>query len=454
MSAPWLGELERLLGAGRVVTDADVTAAHARDQAGLVPAGTPACLVRARSVDDVVQTLKLADEHLVAVVTRGAGTGLAGGANAVDGCIILDVSGMDRVLEIDPVARTATVEPGVINADLVAAVAEHGLWYAPDPASRAISSIGGNIATNAGGACCLKYGVTGDHVAGLTVVVPGGRIVRTGARTAKDVAGLDLTRLLIGSEGTLGVIVAATVRLLPTPAPPATLVASFPTLATAGAAIVALQAQPDLSLVEFMDRTTVRAVEAHIRMGLDTDAEALVLVQSDSLRAAADVAACETLCAEHGASFVAATDDPVEGEQFLHARRMALPALESRGAVLLDDVAVPVERIPDLLRAVDVIADDHDLVIGTFGHAGDGNVHPTIVFDPTDTDSEARARAAFVAIVRAAVEMGGTITGEHGVGLLKRDLLEEVADPTALALMQGIRRVFDPNGILNPGRGY
>ena len=335
----------------------------------------------------------------------------------------------------------------------MAAVAEHGLWYAPDPASRAISTIGGNIATNAGGACCLKYGVTGDHVAGLTVVLPGGRIVRTGARTAKDVAGLDLTRLLVGSEGTLGVIVAATVRLLPAPATPSTLVASFPTLATAGAAIVALQAQPDLSLVEFMDRATVRAVEGHVRMGLDTDAEALVLVQSDSLRASADVAACEKLCADHGASFVAATDDPAEGEQFLHARRMALPALEAQGAVLLDDVAVPVERIPDLLRAVAAIAADHDLVIGTFGHAGDGNVHPTIVFDPADAGSEARARAAFMAIVRAAVDLGGTITGEHGIGLLKRDLLDEVADPVALELMQGIRRAFDPNGILNPGRG-
>lgn len=400
----WLTPLRAALPEGAVVVDPDVVVAHARDQAQLAPAGEAACLVRAGSRDDVVIVLAVAAEHGVPVVTRGAGTGLAGAANAVDGCIVLSLERLDRIVAVDPGTRTAVVEPGVLNAALAAAAAEHGLTYAPDPASRAISTIGGNIATDAGGACCLKYGVTGDHVAALVAVLPGGTVIRTGSITGKDVAGLDLTRLLTGSEGTLAVIVEATMRLRPLPAGSATLAAFFDSTEDAGRAVVDLQARLDPSLVELIDRTTLRAIEAHTRMDLDTEAGALLVVQSDTVRAGQDIAEGAALCEAAGATMVVQTDDPEEGEALLQARRLAYPALERLGTTLLDDVAVPRPAIPALLSAVTEIADRHGLVIGTFGHAGDGNFHPTIV--------EERA------------------------------------------LMHRIKAAFDPTGILNPGKAY
>jgi D-lactate dehydrogenase (cytochrome)/glycolate oxidase len=453
VTAPWLEELTEAAGA-RVVTDPDVLAAHARDHAPFVAAGRAACLVRATGVEDVVGAMTVAQRHRVPVVTRGAGSGLAGGANAIDGCIVLDVAGMDRILSIDPATRTAVVEPGVINGDLDSAAGVHGLTYAPDPASRAYSTIGGNIATNAGGACCLKYGVTGDHVAALAVVLADGTRIRTGTVAAKDVAGLDLTSLLVGSEGTLGVIVEATLRLLPRAHPPATLAAFFATTEDAGRAVVAMQTEAALSLVELMDKATVTAVEAHARMQLDIAAGALVIAQADTPTAAADIDRCAEVCTAHGATDVVATGDADEGGQLLAARRLALPALEQLGTTLLDDVAVPTPALPKLLTAITDIAEQHGVVIGTFGHAGDGNMHPTIVFDPTDEDAVAAAQAAFAAIVRTAVALGGTVSGEHGVGTLKRSLLTELTGTAELALMHRIKAAFDPRGILNPGKGY
>ncbi|MTV26417.1 FAD-binding protein [Nitriliruptoraceae bacterium ZYF776] len=450
----WLDELDAALPDGRLVVDRDVLTSHARDHAQFAPSGAAAAMVRAREVADVVTTLRIADAHRVPVVPRGAGTGLAGGANASDGCILLSVAAMDRILEVDPATRTARVEPGVLNAEVVAAAAAHGLTYAPDPASRAISSIGGNVATNAGGACCLKYGVTGDHVAGLRAVLPGGREITTGNLAQKDVAGLDLTRLLVGSEGTLAVVVEVTLRLLPAPAPPATLAAFFDDLEDAGRAVVAMTDHHDLAMVELMDRTTLRAVEDHARMDLDTTAGALVLVRADGRTAADEIAGCVTRCEEAGASFVVPATDPAEGELLMEARRLAYPALERSGATLLDDVGVPRPAIPALLREVEAIAERHQVLIGTFGHAGDGNFHPTIVFDPTDADATARARTAFDEVVRTALSLGGTISGEHGVGTLKRHHLAGQVGAAELELMRGIKAVFDPNGILNPGKVF
>src|SRR5258707_6833498 len=262
MSPSWADALRGALAGCPIETDADIVASFSRDQAPLAPAGTAAALVRARSVEHVVATLRFANERRIPVVTRAAGTGLAGGANAIDGCLLLSVGALDKIVRIDHATRTAVVEPGVLNGKLAAEAASMGLFYAPDPASRDISTIGGNIATNAGGACCLKYGVTGDHVAALTVVTADGTLIRTGALTKKNVAGLDLTSLLVGSEGTLGVIVEATVRLLRAPRPASTMVAFFDTLERAAEAIVEMDAKVDLSLLEVMDRTTVRAVEA------------------------------------------------------------------------------------------------------------------------------------------------------------------------------------------------
>jgi glycolate oxidase len=448
----WPKDLSVALGDCRVETDVDVVASLSRDQAPLAAAGVATALVRARSVDHVLTTLRFASERRIPVVTRGAGTGLAGGANAVDGCIVLSVAAMNRIVRVDVANRTAVVEPGVLNGALAAEVALHGLFYAPDPASRAISTIGGNIATNAGGACCLKYGVTGDHVAALQVVTGEGELLRTGALTAKNVAGLDLTRLLVGSEGTLGVIVEATVRLLRAPRPASTLVAFFDTVKAAGEAITALEAAFELSLLEVMDQTTLRAVDDLTRMSLDTSAAAMVIAQSDASDGALMVERCEQLALAHGARDLLRSDDPDEGRQLLAARRMALPALERLGTTLLDDVAVPRAAIALMMETIAAIAARHELVIGTFGHAGDGNLHPTIVFQGSDAVSRARAFTAFDEIVRAALALGGTITGEHGVGSLKRDYLTEMVGDAERALFRRIKACFDPQGILNPGK--
>ncbi|HEX9297582.1 MAG TPA: FAD-linked oxidase C-terminal domain-containing protein [Polyangiaceae bacterium] len=451
MSEPWTDSLRAALDE-RVVLDPDVLASFCRDQAPLAPAGTPAALVRARSADDVVTTLRFANERRIPVVTRAAGTGLAGGANAVDGCIVLSMIGFDRILHIDAATRTAIVEPGVLNGKLAAEAASRGLYYAPDPASRDISTIGGNIATNAGGACCLKYGVTGDHVAALKVVLPDGTLIRTGSITRKNVAGLDLTRLLVGSEGTLAVIVEATLRLLRAPLSASTLVAFFDSIESAAAAIVAMESIADLSLLEVMDRATVTAVENVTRMGLDTSAAALLIAQSDSPTASDIIAQCQALCRAHAAREVHCTDDPEEGKLLLAARRMALPALERLGTTLLDDIAVPKPALPQMVERIQRIADRHGVLIGTFGHAGDGNLHPTIVFRQAEPGSAAAAYAAFDEIVRAAIELNGTITGEHGVGSLKRDYLGAMVGESERALMLRIKAAFDPNGILNPGK--
>jgi glycolate oxidase len=440
------------LDADRVVTDPDVMDQYRHDRALTATAGKPLAVVRARSVDDVVATLEVASATNTPVVTRGAGTGLAGGANASDGCIVLSTALMNRVLSVDVAQRTATVEPGVLNGDLAAAVAEHGLWYAPDPSSRAICSIGGNVATNAGGACCVKYGVTGDHVAALKAVLADGSIIETGSVCRKNVAGLDLTKVLIGSEGTLAVVVEVTVRLRPAPKPPATLVAIFPTAEAAGAAVLAIEQVAEFSLIEMMDRTTINAVEAHLHMGLDTTAGALLIVQSDSAAAGDDVARAEAACTALGAGFTAATTDAEEGAAFLHARHSSIPALEASGATLLDDVGVPKPRLAELIAGVEAIAARRGLTIATFGHAGDGNLHPTVVYDPADAAAFENAKAAFGEILDVALSLGGTITGEHGIGQIKRAWLPNQVGATERRLMEGIRAVFDPQGILNPGK--
>jgi len=454
VSAAWPRELSVALGSDVVTVDADVVASFSRDQAPLAPGGTALALVRAREERHVTGTLRFANERGIPVVTRGAGTGLAGGANAIDGGIVLSVAAMDRIVAVDPATRTAVVEPGVLNGALVREARAHGLHYAPDPASREISSIGGNIATNAGGSCCLKYGVTGDHVAALRVALADGSVVSTGRVTTKDVAGLDLTRLFVGSEGTLGVVVEATVRLIRAPLPASTLVAFFSSVEAAARAIVAMEAEHDLSLLEVMDRTTLRAVDAMTRMDLDLDAAAFVLAQSDTPFADATMSACEAICERHAARSVLRSTDEDESKQLVLARRMALPALEKLGSTLLDDVAVPKPKLPEMFTQIEEISRRHGVTIGTFGHAGDGNLHPTIVFRHDDEASKSAAQRAFDAILEAAMGLGGTIAGEHGVGSLKQRYMTTMVGAREQALMRGVKAVFDPRGILNPGRGF
>jgi glycolate oxidase len=390
----------------------------------------------------------------VPVVPQGARTGLSGGANAIDGALMLSMVRMNRIVEIDEIDQVAIVEPGVINADLSRAVADVGLFYPPDPSSWELSTIGGNLATNAGGLCCVKYGVTADFVRGLEVVLADGTAVRVGRRTAKGVAGYDLTRLIVGSEGTLGVITEATLALRPAPEAALTMAAVFDKTAdamTAVARIMASGLRP--SMMEFLDKAGIAAVQAYRDMGLPLDAAAMLITQSDrGALAAADVAAMGAMCEELGAREVAVAEDATESAMLTQARRLIGPAMEELGATLVDDVAVPRARLVDLLAGMEQIAAETDTLVVCPGHIGDGNMHPTVVFDRGDPAAAARAQVAFDAIMRLALQLGGTITGEHGVGLLKRTWLREELGETSYALQQSIKSVFDPLGILNPGK--
>lgn len=438
------------LPAAVVQTDPDVVASFAHDEAQLVERALPVAVLSPRSTEEVSACLRSAATAGLAVVTRGAGTGLAGGANAPEGSVVLNTRRLDRIVSIDVEERLAVVQPGVITADLRSAAADVGLFYPPDPGSVAISTIGGNVATNAGGMCCVKYGVTGDYVLGLQAVLADGRVMRTGRRTVKGVAGYDLTSLLVGSEGTLGVVTEITLRLLPAPPPPATAVSTFASLADAGRAVERIAADGlDVSLLELLDATTLAAIDAHTGMGLA--AEAMLLVQSDLPDPASAIEAVQAACAAAGAVDVVVTTDTEEGAQLLEARRQALPALERLGDWLLDDVCVPRRAIVALVEGIARVAADVGLTIGVFGHAGDGNMHPTIVFDRHDPDSLAAAHRAFDAITVLALELGGTITGEHGVGRLKSGWLTRELDPVALDVHRAVKGALDPDGRLNPG---
>jgi glycolate oxidase len=436
-----------------VTVDPDVTAAYRQDMAGFCPSGAPAVVVHPRTVEQVQHVLRTATALRVPVVPQGARTGLSGAANAVDGCIVLSLLRMDRILEIDPVNRIAVVEPGVVNAALSRAVAAHGLAYPPDPSSWESCTIGGNIGTGSGGLCCVKYGVTAEYVLGLDVVLADGRLLRTGRRTAKGVAGYDLTRLFVGSEGSLGVVVRAVLALRPKPAPQLALAAEFPSTAAAGAAVCAVMERGHTpSLMELMDRTTVRAVNSYARMGLPESTAALLMVAFDTPDPAADLAAVAALCEAAGATGVVPAEDEAESELLLQARRLALPALDTLGTTMIDDVAVPRSRLAEMLDGTALIAERHDLTIGVCAHAGDGNTHPVVVFDAADEAQTARARASFDDIMALGLELGGTITGEHGVGLLKKEWLARELGPDALEIQRGIKGVFDPLGLLNPGK--
>ncbi len=442
------------LGEGAVVTDPDVLAAHARDEAHFCPAGTPAALVRARSTADVVATLRAADRYGVPVVPQGARTGLSGGANAVDGCLLLSLVRMDRILEVDAGERIAVVQPGVVNADLSRAVAGHGLFYAPDPASWESSTIGGNVATDAGGLCCVKYGVTGDKVRALEVVLADGSVLRTGRRTAKGVAGYDLTSLFVGSEGTLGVITEVTVALDPAPAPALTAAAVFADVTEACRVVneyMAGGARP--SLLELMDGPTIEAVTAYRDLGLPEGAGGMLIVSSDDPGSArADLEAFAAVCARHGAVDLAVADDPAEADLLIEARRLVGPAHEPLGACLTDDVCVPRRELAPFLRGVGDIGARHDVLVTCAGHAGDGNMHPGVVFDPADAAAAERAQRAFEEIMELGLELGGTITGEHGVGSMKTPWLEKELRPVGLAAQRRVKAAFDPHHLLNPGK--
>ncbi|HLS79680.1 MAG TPA: FAD-linked oxidase C-terminal domain-containing protein [Nocardia sp.] len=447
-----LHELTAALSEGALHTDPDLLAAYRQDWAKDPAAGLPLAVVRARDTADVSATLRWANANRVPVVPRGAGSGLSGGATAVDGGLVLSTEKM-RAIDVDPVTRTAVVQPGLLNAEVKRAVAEHGLWYPPDPSSFEICSIGGNAATNAGGLCCVKYGVTTDYVLGMEVVLADGTPVRLGGPRLKDSAGLSLTKLFVGSEGTLGVITELTLRLLPAQPRQTTVVATFATLDTATEAVLAITGALRPSMLEFMDRVAVNAVEDELRMGLDREAAALLVARSDAPGefAAREAEIMARACERAGATEVFHTDDPDEGEAFTAARRYAIPAVEKIGPLLLEDVGVPLPRLGDLVAGVAAVAERNEVIVSVIAHAGDGNTHPLIVHDPADPENTARAHRAFGEIMDLAIALGGTITGEHGVGRLKKPWLPDQVGPDVMALTKRVKDALDPNGILNPG---
>lgn len=448
-------DLDALLAAlpdGVVVTGAAEMDKYREDFAKDGSAGTPIAVVRAESAEHVQTAVRWAAEHRVPVVPRGAGTGLSGGSSAVDGGITISLDRM-RAVEIDPVSQLAIVEPGALNVEVKRAAAEHGLWYPPDPSSFEICSIGGNLATNAGGLCCVKYGVTSDYVLGADVVLADGTLVTLGGDRIKDVAGLSLLKLFVGSEGTLGIFTRAILRLVPAQGPRATLVASFATMTDAASAVVAIRGKVRASMLELMDNTAINAVEDWKPHGLDRVAGALMVAQSDALGSAgeAEVETMRACCERRGAKEVFTTTDPDDAELFVSARRGAFLALEQRGSVMFEDVGVPVPRLPELVDAVAAVAARCGVEIAMVAHAGDGNTHPVLVYDAGEPGAHARAVQAFDEVMAAAIALGGTITGEHGVGRFKKHALPDQLGPDVMALTRRVKDALDPAGILNPG---
>ena len=448
-----LAELVSSLPDGVVVTDPDTTEKYRVDRSQDAGAGLPAVVVRAEDATHVQTAVRWAARHRVPVVPRGAGSGLSGGSSAVDGGLVLSLERM-RAIEIDTDCQVAVVEPGAFNAEVKAAAAAHGLWYPPDPSSYEFCSIGGNIATNAGGLCCVKYGVTVDYVLGLDVVLADGTLITLGGRRIKDVAGLPLLKLFVGSEGTLGIVTRAILRLVPAQPARSTMVATFPTVEAAARAVVAVRRSMRPSMLELMDRASINAVEDYRPRGLDRSAGALLVAQSDAPGVARsdEVELMRTACEAAGATEVFVTDDADEGEMFVEARRIAIPAIEATGALLmLEDVGAPVPLLPALLAAIEEVAAAYDIRIPVIAHAGDGNTHPIVVYEAGDAEAEKRAQAAFREVMQRAIDLGGTITGEHGVGRTKKELLPAQLGPDVMALTRRIKDALDPEGILNPG---
>jgi len=446
------------VGPANVVTDPDIAIAYSRDMMPLATSGSALAVVFPTDTAQVSAVVKACAAAGVPMVPRGAGSGLTGAANAIDGAVSVVLTKLDRILEIDEGNRLAVVQPGVVNLTFRSAVESRGLFYAPDPSSYDWCTLGGNLSTNAGGLCCVKYGVTTDAVLGLEVVLASGEVLRTGRRTVKGVAGYDLTKLIVGSEGTLGIITEATLALRPKPAAPCTLVAAFASTQDAGAAVSgAIRAGLVPSLLEIMDATCIKAVEAYTKssiLGDDTPTPAAILIgQSDvgGPGGRREMDELERVCLEAGAVFSYVTDDLAEGRMLLQARRAVLTSLEVLGTWLTDDVCVPRTEMAALIAACAEISNEVGLTIGVVGHAGDGNMHPTIVYDNSNADERAAAEVAFGRILDAGRALGGTVTGEHGIGRIKQSFLADEIGPVGIEVHRAIKRALDPAGLFNPG---
>ena len=441
----------------RLLVDATDREAYRNDETAYLNGGLPLAVALPESTADVSTLVRLAAEHRIPIVPRGAGSGLSGGAAGIDGGLTIAMTRMNRVLEIDRENLVVITQPGILNAELKTAVAAEGLFYAPDPASYEICSIGGNLGTNAGGLCCVKYGQTRDSVLGLEIVLPDGRVIRTGGRNVKDVAGYALTHLFVGSQGTLGIITEATLRLHVAPPPRSTLLAFFPSLTAAGEAVAAITASGIHPVtLELLDHETILAVDDAFQLGLERDAAAMLLVESDLPEgaAAAELDAATSACERAGATALVRAADATEADWLRQARRLALRALERQGVVRMEDVGVPRGRVPELLVAIQAAADRHGVRVATFGHAGDGNLHPNFVFGHDDPRAAELTETVRDEIFAAALAMGGTVTAEHGIGLSRREALVDQVGSDAIEVMRSIKAAIDPLGIMNPGRVF
>jgi glycolate oxidase len=452
-----LAAIRTALPSLRLLEDPGDRESYRNDETAYLHAGLPLAIALPESTAEVATLVRLAAEHRVPVVPRGAGSGLSGGAAGIEGGLTIALTRMTRILEIDRANLVVVTQPGILNADLKKHVAADGLFYAPDPASYEICSIGGNLGTNAGGLCCVKYGQTRDSVLGLEIVLADGRVIRTGGRNVKDVAGYALTHLFVGSQGTLGIITEATLRLRVAPPPRSTMLAFFPSLDAAGQAVAGIIAAGiNPVTLELMDRATIAAVDDAHQLGLDREAAAMLLIESDLLPTAAiaELDAAVAACEAAGASTTVRAEDPTEADWLRQARRLALRALERQGTVRMEDVGVPRGRVPELLIAIQAAADRHGVRVATFGHAGDGNLHPNFIFDHDDPRAKDLTEIVRNEIFAAAIALGGTVTAEHGIGLSRREALVDQVGADVIDVMRSIKAALDPLGIMNPGRVF
>jgi len=452
-----LGQLRAIVGEDGIHYDATERIAYSYD--GTFQQRLPDVVVHPASTEQVSAVLKVASQHRIPVIPRGSGTSLAGGPIPLAGGMVLTLAHMNQIIEIDPATSTATVQAGVINGHLQRAAEAHGLFYPPDPASLAQCTIGGNIACDAGGPHCLKYGVTKDYVVGMTVVLIDGRVLRLGGKLLKNATGYQLMQLFIGSEGTLGVVTEAVLRLLPLPRARATAAALFPSLDAASQAVTGILSGGMLpETMELMDRTTLNAVEQVEHLGLPGEAEAMLIIEQggfDEGSVAKEIDEIGRMCRDFGALQVDVAADAAGRAQLWRARRAASGAMgRIQPNKLGEDIVVPRNRIPDMICRVQEIAARFDLVIAVFGHAGDGNLHPNILFDRQQPGALERVEQAAEAIFHAALDLGGMLSGEHGLGSLKREFLRDAIGDDALNVMVDIKRLFDPDHLLNPGKVF
>ena len=450
-------KLRNVGGAENVLTSKEDLIPYAFDGTAAMKE-MPGCVVFAVSTDVVSAVLKLANDSGTPVVTRGSGTGLSGGSVPSGDCIVLCTVKMEKILEVDSANLTMTAEPGVTTIQIAEVAEKAGLFYPPDPGSMKISTIGGNVAENSGGLRGLKYGVTRNYVMGLEVVLPDGEVMWLGNKCVKDVAGFSLKDVMIGSEGTLGVITKVLLKLIPKPAAKKTMVATFGAMDAAAQTvsdIIAAQIIP--CTLEFLDRTTIHCVEDFAKVGLPLDCEALLLMETDGHPAAVaeEAAKMEELAKANGAKEVRVAKDDAEATQLATARRSAFSALARLApTIILEDATVPRSELAHMIRFVAEVAKKHELKIGTFGHMGDGNLHPTFLADERNTDEMRRVHEAFTEIFDEAIRLGGTITGEHGIGLAKKEFLPKFAGAAQMRVMRELRKALDPKGILNPGKMF